>query len=343
MSARMNLNGPFLVLPTKRGAIPCLTPTQSNAILEPEERLVGISVFEATDFIAPCTASKMPLTQFCGLEGYQLFMTVRSTFQGPHPSAPSTDAAVAGDCERGRVVVSSKKWEEVVHAVKPRVAVSLHESVPLYEPLNKRRRIAATRSETWGRQAADLTEMNCKVLHPISLEKNHKEGYVDALWRNENLFEFYTALDYLHIPQSGWSMAAAYTLPAIAAAMCSNVTFIESPLPWALAEKGVALVLVLDGGDTAAAGEFNTKPPVLDLNDNGYTLDIQPLCASCPCYTCTRHNRAYLHHLLTVQEMNSEILLVIHNLTQLVLFMRSFRQRCGADRVDLVKRVISQF
>lgn len=54
--------------------------------------------------------------------------------------------------------------------------------------------------------------------------------------------------------------------------------------------------------------------PQIDLNDSSYALDIAPLCTHCVCFTCMRHHRAYLHHLLTVQEMNATILLAIHNL-----------------------------
>ncbi|KAL7703534.1 Queuine tRNA-ribosyltransferase [Lotmaria passim] len=336
----MDVQGPYLVIPTRRGAVPMLTPAQANAILEPAERIVATSVFDAVDFVRPCTESGMSMSDFCGLRGYATVLTLRSSFQGSHPSAASTDAGVAGDTEKGRVVVSVDKWREVVKATRPNIAVELHESAPLSEPLTKRRRVAATRCETWHVKTEALTDLGCTLVPSISAGRAHDAGFVDAVPRNENAFEFFYALRSLKLSSSGLSMCVAHSVSALVAAMVSSVTLIECPLPWVLAEKGVAVVFLLcdSDGDSAAGAT-----PLLDLNDSAYTLDIRPVCASCTCFTCTRHNRAYLHHLLTVQEMNSDILLTIHNLSQVARLVRAYRNASHTERQALVRRVLSAF
>lgn len=324
-------SGPLLAIPTKRGSVPSLTPAQASAILEPAERILATSVFEATDFVKACTESGMSLSAYCGLGEYKTVLTVRSAFHGPHASASSTDAAVAGDNEKGRTVVSMDKWREVVEATQPCIAVAPYDSYPLCEPLSRRRRVAATRSETWLGKTEGTAVAGCTVLPCVSATAEHDCGYVDAAPRGENAFELFQSLQALQLSPTKCSMCVAPTIGALLVAMVSHVTLIECPLPWVLAEKGIALVLC---DDTVGA-------PLLDLNDNVYTLDINPIAEQCDCFTCRRHCRAYLHHLLTVQEMNSDILLVMHNLTQVVQLVRAYRLADAPAREALVRCVAS--
>ncbi|EPY26928.1 hypothetical protein STCU_06008 [Strigomonas culicis] len=84
--------------------------------------------------------------------------------------------------------------------------------------------------------------------------------------------------------------------------------------------------------------------PQIDLNSAEFTYDIGPLCRDCTCYTCKRHHRAYIHHLLTVQEMNSSILLVIHNLSRMAQLVRKYRTATTDEaRANIVKHVITQY
>ncbi len=54
--------------------------------------------------------------------------------------------------------------------------------------------------------------------------------------------------------------------------------------------------------------------------DDGRTLD-----ENCPCLCCTRHTRAYLHHLFRAEEMLGPMLLTIHNLTYYQSLMQGAR------------------
>ncbi|KAG5475238.1 hypothetical protein LSCM1_03349 [Leishmania martiniquensis] len=334
----MELQGPFLVIPTKRGAVPNLTPAQANAILEPSERILATSVFEAMDFVKPCVEAGMPLAEYSGLRGYKTVLTLRSSFHGLHASASSTDSAVAGDSDKGRSVVSVDKWREVVKATQPALAVAIHESVPLSEPLSKRRRVAAARSEAWLIRSREAADVGCPILPSISVAGPDRGGYIDAVPRGENSHEFYQTLQELKLSPGKCTMCIAPSITALLVAMASNVSLMECPLPWALAEKGVALLLPVDD---AMATMQQPLAPLLDLNDNVFALDINPIAQGCDCFTCKRHCRAYVHHLLTVREMNSDILLVMHNLTQVVRLVRAYRCVDASTRETLVSRVAS--
>jgi queuine tRNA-ribosyltransferase len=61
------------------------------------------------------------------------------------------------------------------------------------------------------------------------------------------------------------------------------------------------------------AGGTGLLPLGTDLTGLENTTSLEPLVASCTCYACTHHHRAYLHHLLNAREMLAWTLLQIHN------------------------------
>ena len=66
------------------------------------------------------------------------------------------------------------------------------------------------------------------------------------------------------------------------------------------------------------AGRYN-------LSNARFRRDERPLDESCPCRVCQRWSRAYLRHLLSVQEPTGARLVSLHNLEWLVRFVASMR------------------
>ncbi len=58
-----------------------------------------------------------------------------------------------------------------------------------------------------------------------------------------------------------------------------------------------------------------------------------PLDPGCPCLACTRHSRAYLHHLFRAGEMLGPMLLTQHNLTYYAGLMAGMRGAILAGRL----------
>ena len=78
----------------------------------------------------------------------------------------------------------------------------------------------------------------------------------------------------------------------------------------------------------------------LNLRNARHATDPSALEAGCPCPACTRHSRAYLHHLFRADEMLGPMLLTWHNLTYYQRLMRGIRtaileSRLGAHAMDL--------
>ena len=67
------------------------------------------------------------------------------------------------------------------------------------------------------------------------------------------------------------------------------------------------------------------------MSSQDHQVSLQPLREGCACYTCTRHHRAYLHHLLNAKEMLGWTLLQIHNHQVVSDFFAGIRSSIAAE------------
>jgi queuine tRNA-ribosyltransferase len=81
-------------------------------------------------------------------------------------------------------------------------------------------------------------------------------------------------------------------------------------------------VMPTRGGRTARAF---TATGIHNLRNARFADDARPLDATCDCPACTRHSRAYLHHLFRCEEMLGPMLLTWHNLAYYQRLMRELR------------------
>ncbi|KAK8383905.1 hypothetical protein O3P69_015978 [Scylla paramamosain] len=87
--------------------------------------------------------------------------------------------------------------------------------------------------------------------------------------------------------------------------------------------------------------QHNTSVYEICLKDKRFVLDERGLVDSCECYTCKNFSRAYIHHLINVNEMLAPVLLMIHNLHHWNGFFSSIREALKTDRLQDLKAVVS--
>jgi len=75
----------------------------------------------------------------------------------------------------------------------------------------------------------------------------------------------------------------------------------------------------------ARHGEAYTYSGALKIIKEKFSKDFKPIDESCKCYTCKNHTRAYLRHLLKVNEISGLKLMTIHNIFFLQKFMGDIR------------------
>jgi queuine tRNA-ribosyltransferase len=68
-----------------------------------------------------------------------------------------------------------------------------------------------------------------------------------------------------------------------------------------------------------------TSQGIFNLRNAKFIDDAAPLDETCACLACTRHSRAYLHHLFRCEEMLGPMLLTQHNLTYYQSLMQGAR------------------
>lgn len=79
-----------------------------------------------------------------------------------------------------------------------------------------------------------------------------------------------------------------------------------------------------------------------DLTGEENTTSLEPLVASCTCYACTHHHRAYLHHLLNAREMLAWTLLQIHNHHVLAGFFAAVRASLAGGMFEEDRRAFQR-
>lgn len=75
---------------------------------------------------------------------------------------------------------------------------------------------------------------------------------------------------------------------------------------------------------------FTSKGKVV-VRNAAYSQDFTPLDEDCGCYCCKNYTKAYLRHLVNVNEMLSSMLLSLHNITFLHKLMADMREAIFAD------------
>ncbi len=88
-------------------------------------------------------------------------------------------------------------------------------------------------------------------------------------------------------------------------------------------------VMPTRAGRTARA---YTSQGVFNLRNARFGADARPLDPACGCPACTRHTRAYLHHLFRADEMLGPMLLTWHNLSYYHDLMAGLRQAVIAGK-----------
>lgn len=110
------------------------------------------------------------------------------------------------------------------------------------------------------------------------------------------------------------------TPQALLAAVHAGVDLMTVPFVTQSSEHGIALSFDFPG----PAESFN-RPLGIDLWSSAHASDLSPLSPGCNCYSCSRHHRAYVHHLLQANEMLAWTLLQIHNYSIIDSFFTAIR------------------
>lgn len=76
----------------------------------------------------------------------------------------------------------------------------------------------------------------------------------------------------------------------------------------------------------------------INLSDPIFAKDFTPVVMNCLCYTCAHHTRAYIHHLINVDEMLAPVLLMLHNLHYHFNFFQVLRKYIEQSEIHWLRQ-----
>jgi len=81
-----------------------------------------------------------------------------------------------------------------------------------------------------------------------------------------------------------------------------------------------------------------TRNGKINLKNSKFKEDFTPLEDTCDCYACKNYTKAYIRHLINVEETFGQRLLSIHNIRFLIKLMEEARNAIKEDRYDEFKK-----
>ena len=83
----------------------------------------------------------------------------------------------------------------------------------------------------------------------------------------------------------------------------------------------------------ARHGNAFTRHGKLNIKNSKYKEDFTPIEEDCDCYTCKNYTKAYIRHLVNVDEALGGRLLSIHNIRFLIRLTEELREAIQEDRL----------
>ena len=90
--------------------------------------------------------------------------------------------------------------------------------------------------------------------------------------------------------------------------------------------RGVDLFDCVMPSRNARHGHLFTWDGIININNEKYKDDLDPIDTACQCPTCSKHSRAYVRHLIKAGEMLGQRLAVQHNLYFYNTLMEKIRE-----------------
>lgn len=361
LAAGVQMETPTLLLLTRKG-LPAFIPPDLLQNLHPDARACQVSPLHFLDSpSASIVETAGGLHKFVSMTGFGMVALARDSLMDESNGEASSKLGAAFETTSGRRVVGPAKYMEIVNACKPDLWVSLPDEVPTWAA-EKRNRLSVDRTLQWLDHCLSLqpAERGNRCLGVVvgsaSLDERIRSAEQTAT-RNvvgfslggfglgEDASQRALQMDAViaKLPKEKLRHTSGLGLPEeVLQAVEAGVDVFDSIYPFMLTKGGYAMTFPLNMENSP--GNLDTQPSAselayigsdsakMNLRSVAYRLDKSPLVVGCKCYTCQRHTRAYIHHLINTHEMLSQTLLEIHNTYHYLEFFKAIRDAIKADK-----------
>lgn len=246
----------------------------------------------------------------------------------------STSTSIAVCTSVGFSQLRAEHYDNAADRLRPDVYSSLVDLVTADRISKKRIEKSADRTHAWLRDTLGMGERNQRTGLKLFASIPPLEPQQQSVFLSELANDFkpnlaglcvYSPETVPTLPQELQSLPCLCiddpkTPHAVLKAVMLGVDLLTVPFVTRTSEHGLALSF-----EFPVLCEAKEQPLAFDLWSTSNATDLSPLTPGCNCYTCTRHHRAYLHHLLQAKEMLAWTLLQIHNYSIMDAFFDNIR------------------
>lgn len=234
-------------------------------------------------------------------------------------------------------------YVESVQKLAPDVTVGIADIVTAAQVSQKRAEKSADRTHAWTRDTIAAVQNSGSSSAPLFASVPPLEPQQQSFYLSDLSDEYSHTVEGLTLHSADTAIQLPPALDKLPRFCLSNPAspqeilriislgndLLTVPFVTDTSENGVAMTFSFD-----INAEDNDKPLGLDLWEMSHATDVSPLKEDCQCYTCTRHHRAYIHHLLSAKEMLAWTLLQIHNFHVIDAFFDGVRKSIADGNLE---------
>ncbi|KAL1398647.1 hypothetical protein pipiens_008791 [Culex pipiens pipiens] len=330
-----------LVLHTKGGSVPHLSKEVLHYLTGAEPQLMQYSLNGTIHMEEAVRGCGDGLSGFVAQKESVSLLVLRDPAEPCQPGYHEKDVVpVFG--RSGRKNFTAESYMSLVEAFRPDVYVPLFDGDTDGGSSKKREQRSQERTETFVEQCLEVHRKSEKlkgasVLGPIvgGYNKKLREKSVQFVERLKDDFAgYFIAGLHSNVCQQLPSekprfMFGAFTPQLVLELVVRGVDIFDTSYPYLKTQQNRALNFSFDTSDSTVA----TRKNELDLTDACWAEDFTGFVDGCQCLACTKHTKAYTHHLYNTREMLAPILLMIHNLHHYFEFFKAIRSHVAQDTV----------
>ncbi|KAN0080852.1 tRNA-guanine(15) transglycosylase-like protein [Elaphomyces granulatus] len=354
LPGRKPVHTPHYLSLTSRGAVPHLTQDVMRDHTSISSLYIALEDFieKAPDDVPPlykmqAEAHESTLRKFTCLPDDILLVMGPRRVPPVFTPMPNTGTAISILTSVGFRKLEAEDYIEAVRKVCPDIVVGLADLVVGLQAGIKRREKMVDRTHAYTRDATKQlygdvgepeSESSTVYFAPVlPLENTQQMLYLDDL--GDELREHisglavYEASSLAIVPDKigclpRLTLSGPKTPHEILREISLGADLITIPFVGTASDGGIALDFIF--APPLEDGSSTSKPLGIDMWSPIYAADLSPLAQGCECYTCTKHHRAYIQHLLSAKEMLAWTLLQIHNLHTIDCFFAAVRDNIEA-------------
>lgn len=357
--ASVKLQSPALVLHTKGGSVPHLSKEVLHYLTGGEPQLMQYSLNGTAHMEEAVRACGEGISGFVAQKESLSLLVLRDPAEPCQPGYHEKDVVpVFG--RSGRKNLTTESYMNLVEAFRPDVYVPLFDGDTDGASSKKRDLKSLERTETFVEQCLEVHRKSEKlkgasVLGPIvgGYNKKLREKSVQFVEQFKDDFSGYF-ISGLHSNGLSATEVKESALLDIVSSICQQLPSDKPRFMFGAFSPQLVLELILRGVDifdtsypylktqqnralnfsfNTADANVETRKNELDLKDSCWAEDFTGFVEGCQCLACTKHTKAYTHHLYNTREMLGPILLMIHNLHHYFEFFKAIRKHVAEDTI----------